>query len=221
MLSKRKVVKEKESMFAGVKFTDWASLAITFVGVLVALAVLYQNTITINLASDTFRLSLAPELELQYPSESQRDNISIRSASAGILTDFKIFPICYLVSTNESREIIQRHQSTAIDSVKKLSKDDFLDVPAADVIDRCPIAETTDTSANRIYVLVISFYREVDRKRFVNVEIFSGGVSNGSPTAIPIYADGRASTGGNPSGIVRTLQKIEETERTFFRTKEE
>lgn len=206
------------------KIRDWINTSATLIGIGVGIYVLFQNSQTIQTASDALVLSINPTLNVQYPSANAPDAITVRNTSPIIVTNIDAFPICYLISADDKREIVERVQAASIvkPTRAKLESNEEIKLSARQVINSCSIPETSDKSSNRFFSLVIVFHREIDNKRFVLIEPFGGGTENGIPLAIPMLGDRNTSSSGGKSisGLITSLEKITRIEKILFRADE-
>ena len=209
------------NMFRDIKFTDWVTASATLLGLICGIWVISQNTTAIKTASDALRVSLVPTLAIEYPSTEKPGSFTIQNTGAETIASVDVFPTCYLVTTDEAREIVSINHSSSLlmPAYERLEKGEQIALSATKIIEACPILMPVDTSMNRFLGLVIVFNREIDSKRFVHIELFGGVMENGVPIAIPTYQTSNSGMGGGRSvtGLVASIRKIEETERAFFR----
>lgn len=215
---------KKSSIFKDIKITDWITASGAFIGIVVGIWVILQNSASIQTANDALRSSQLPALTVEYPGINKPQNFLVQNTSTFSIRSIDAYSVCYSISTEESREIMHRDQSASLirPAYKKLKQGDYLTLAATAIMETCTIPAPSDTKSNRIFALVLVFHREVDNRRFVHIEPFGGGIENGEVLAIPAYSSAKtASFGGNStSGYVTSLRKIEDLEKTLFRVLE-
>lgn len=208
-------------LFEGIKITDWITALSAFSSVFFGIWVISQNTATIKTANEALRLSLTPTVGIEYPSTKKPGTFTIQNTGTDTISSVEVFPSCYLITTNDAREIIQINHSSSLlqPAQEKLEIGKQIPLSALRIMEACPIPEPSNTSANRFLALIVVFKREIDNKRFVHIEPFGGTIENGQPIAVPYYQSTNSAMGGgrNVYGVVTSIKKIEELEKTFFR----
>jgi hypothetical protein len=173
---------------------------------------IHQNSQNIETAKVAFQISIEPTIDIIFPEKEYGSHVTIQNTSSIVITNIKIFPICYNIKKeNESFKIINRQPLESVNlQAESLKPGQQSQVS----LNAASCSQLPKTTGDYINSLVIVFHRQIDNKRFVKIEPFIMSASESNPDwASSFYSD----WGGDPSLVVGLTGKIKETEEIIFR----
>jgi hypothetical protein len=174
---------------------------------------LYQNSQAINSARNAVLLSIDPTIDIEFRS----DSVFIMNTSTEAINDIRIHPITYKIQP-EPFKILDRNQPGGYYSVaSQLTSKQRISISGIKLLGFSAYNTETD-DPNIIRVIVITFRREVDQKRFSAIEIFYATLIDKKLSLFPVFSGKNTAVCGPPDYSLRIITEIERIERVLFKS---
>jgi len=190
----------------------WLAAIIALLSLCTNFYLVYLNSKSIDSARDAVLLSINPNIDIEF----QSDSAFLINTSTVSISDIRIHPITYTIQPEPFKVLIRNKSSSNFLLSNKLSSKQRIPIPINQLIDTLvykPISE----DPNIIRVIVITFRREVDLKRFSAIEIFYATIINKHLALFPIFSGKNTATSGPPDYIIQLISEIARIEGIMFK----
>lgn len=177
---------------------------------------LIQNSKSIKAANESILLSYTPYVELDF--SEQAKGIFLRNSSAITARDIRVHLISYIVQ-KEPFKILNRTASNGFEIANELNANDSIAIQPEQLIHAGVPDLLYSKDSLLVRVVVLTFKRYVDSKKYASISIFSAPTIGDKPSIFPFYSTlSSAAVTGPPQLFLNVIKEIQENEKLLFKS---